>query len=621
MSDPRASALEAALRSQARQLERRVAQQAAVAALGERALEGLSAAELEQVAVGFLAENLDADVCGLFALDAEAELLTMVAGAGLPADADRTWEMRADQERPAAVALRTGEPVVIDDWDQEKRFGPAGGFVSGSTMVVVVKGHAGPLGVLLATSFQAHRFGADDLHFLQSLANVLSDAIERERTEQLVRHQALHDRVTGLPNRVLFLDRLGHALTLGRRKRRDVAVLFLDLDQFKLVNDTLGHAAGDELLAQVAPRLRGAVRPADTVARFGGDEFVLLCEDVGEHEAAAIARRVLAAFAAPFMLGGKEHYLTTSVGVALSRGTRDAPGDLVRDADAAMYRAKERGRGRYELFDEDLRHRELSRMRIESELRRATDRGELLLHYQPMVSLRTGRVRAIEALVRWQHPERGLLSPAEFVPIAEESGLIVPLTRWVLGEALGRIAVWRAHHPALRPLLMAVNVSAADLARPDFRDVVLDALRTAGVPPEALALEVTEAALLDPPEHAIEALAELAEAGCCVTLDDFGTGYSSLSRLEELPVSALKVDRTFVTRLEAGPSGAPMARAIFGLGDALGLRLVAEGVETAAQEAGLRALGCRVAQGYRFSRPVPPGECERLLGRSLLVGA
>ncbi len=446
-------------------------------------------------------------------------------------------------------------------------------------------------------------------------------APQPDRPSDVLLHQAMHDPVTGLANRSLLLDRLEHALALGGRQRRDVAVLFLDLDHFKGINDTFGHAAGDALLGQVALRLCDAVRPSDTVARFGGDEFVLLCEDVGEREVPAIARRVLAAFAAPFVLADVEHYLSTSVGVALSRGTHDTPQDLIRDADAAMYRAKSRGRGRYELFDEDMRHRALVRMRIEAELRRALDRGELVLHYLPAIGLASGRVRAVEALVRWQHPERGLLGAGEFVPIAVETGLIVPITRWVLREALGQIVRWRVLHPQLRPLRVAVNISAADLIRPDFAATVFDALRASGAPPEALVLEVTEAALLDPSDQAIEALRGLEALGCVVTLDDFGTGYSSLSQLETLPVTALKIARTFVARLEAGVHDAPVARAIVGLAEGLGLMLVAEGVETAAQEAGLRALGCETAQGFRFSPPVTAVECELLLGRSLLVGA
>jgi diguanylate cyclase (GGDEF)-like protein/PAS domain S-box-containing protein len=605
-------------------LERRVGQQAAVAQLGERALEGVEIEALKQLAVDLATAHMDVAGAAFMEHDEAAGLLRPAATTGIAPHVLDEWIMATDAARPSALVLRTGEPVVIDDWHLPHDFEMpphAATVPHGSSIVVAVKGRGTAVGTLAAYGRETHAFTSDDLHFLQAIANVLSDAIERVRTESAIRFQALHDRVTGLPNRALFLDRLAHALALGRRRRRDLAVLFLDLDHFKLINDTLGHAAGDDLLQQVAPRLRGAVRPADTVARFGGDEFVLLCEDVDEVHAADIAKRVLAAFAAPFVLEGQDHFLTTSVGIALTGRPATTADTLVRDADAAMYRAKDRGRGRYEIFDEDMRHRALARLRLEAELRRAVDRGELEVHYQPAVGLRSGTIVAVEALVRWHHPERGLLGARDFIPVAEETGLIVPITRWVLREALGQVARWQIEHPQRRPLTVGVNVSSADVARPDFEETVLAALAASGAAPDSLSLEITESALVDPSEGTVETLRRLKALGCMITLDDFGTGYSSLSHLESFPANTLKIDRTFVARLQDGIENAPVARAIVGLGAALGLLVVAEGVETAEQEAGLRELGCRTAQGYRYARPVPAAQCGLLLGRPLVVGA
>ncbi len=608
----------------ARQLERRIAQQAAVAELGERALAGAPSEELERIAVQVLAAQLDVHAAVLLHHDPPAGLLRVAASVGLaPADV-AAWTIPDDAPRPSAIVRRSGEAIVVDDWAHDDRFGTfeaPPGFDRGSSMLVAVRGRQAAIGVLIAHSLQPRSFGSDDLHFLQSLANVLSTAIERERVERAIRHQALHDRVTGLPNRTLLLDRLGHAIDLGRRRRRDVAVLFLDIDHFKVINDTLGHAAGDELLRQVAPRLRGAVRPSDTVARFGGDEFVLLCEDVDEHQAATIARRVLQAFAPPFVLDGQEHYLSTSVGIALTRDCGNDPDALVRDADTAMYRAKERGRGRYELFDDAMRQRALARMRLEADLRRAAERGELEVHYQPVVSFDTGRAEAVEALVRWRHPQRGLLAAAEFVPVAAECGLLAPITGWVLREALEQVACWRAELPDQPRFCVGVNVSAVEVGRPDFLDGVLEALAAAGVPPEALGLEVTESTLADGGDPVRDTLQRLRDLGCHVTLDDFGTGASPLSHLERFPADVLKIDGSFVARLQDGVEHAPVARALVGVGQALGLIVAAEGVETAEQEAGLRALGCTIAQGYRFGAPAPAASCAALLARPLAVGA
>jgi len=438
--------------------------------------------------------------------------------------------------------------------------------------------------------------------------------VERELTNDDIRHRALHDPLTGLPNRILFLDRLQQATERLRRHRDSLtAVLALDLDRFKLVNDSLGHKVGDELLAAAAPRLKQAIRSSDTVARFGGDEFGILLEDIGgEHDAIDMAQRIAAVFTRPFVLDGAEHFISTSIGIALAEGGELAD-DLVRDADAAMHRAKERGGARYELFDELLRGRAISRLRVENDLRRALERDELTLDYQPLVSLRDGSLVSVEALVRWDHPDRGRIPPADFIPVAEENGLIEPIGRWVLDRACRQAARWYRDRPDSPPLSMSVNLSAAQVANRGLADVVAGALRTSGLDPACLALELTESVLVGEDPDLLETLLALKRLGVALVLDDFGTGYSSLSYLTRLPLDALKVDRSFVAGLGVEARDTAVTEAIVAMSRALSLRVVGEGAETAEQVAELRRLGCDLVQGFHISRPVPAAEITRLL--------
>jgi diguanylate cyclase (GGDEF)-like protein/PAS domain S-box-containing protein len=429
---------------------------------------------------------------------------------------------------------------------------------------------------------------------------VSRDVTARKAAEVELAHQALHDALTGLPNRVLFLDRLKHALARSRRAGTGaVAVLFLDVDRFKVINDSLGHDVGDAVLVDVAGRLGRALRPSDTVARFGGDEFTVLCEEVAnDAEALAIAQRIVEVFEQPFSLGGRDVVLSTSVGVAVAGSAHDRPEDLIRDADAAMYRAKERGRARYELFDAEMRAMAVQRLEVESELRCAIDRGELRVHLQASVDLACGDVVGYEALVRWEHPTRGLLMPAEFVPLAEETGLIVPLGTYVLHEACATAAGWDDEEASV-----AVNLSARQLAQPDVVEVVAEALRASALAPERLCLELTESAVLE--AGGADTLHRLKALGIRLALDDFGTGWSSLAHLRAFPIDVLKLDRAFVSGLGHEPQDLAIARAVIGLGHALGVRCVAEGVETAAQLAVLEELGCDTGQGYLFAAPAP----------------
>ncbi len=424
------------------------------------------------------------------------------------------------------------------------------------------------------------------------------DVTERRALEDRLTFQATHDAVTGLPNRVLFLDRLGEALHQSAADEGVLAVLFLDVDHFKSVNDSLGHAVGDELLRSVTARLLEALPERDTVARFGGDEFAALCAGlVDQDEVKQVAQRLVAAFERPCSIGASEVFISVSVGVVVVSGNDHDPAALLRDADAAMYAAKTAGRGRWHMFDAALHVHAVDQLLIANELHRAVERGELRVFYQPIVDMRDERIVGVEALVRWQHPDRGLIGPDAFIPVAEETGLIVPLGRWVLSAALRQIAQW-----GRSDVYLAVNLSARQLAEPHLVDQVADLLGRYGVQPEQLCLEITETAIVSDMHRALVALSGLKRLGVMLALDDFGQGQSSLANLRRFPVDVIKVDRTFVASMA---EDAQIAAVVIRLGEALGLTVVGEGVETREQAEQLLALGCDIAQGYLFGEAVP----------------
>jgi diguanylate cyclase (GGDEF)-like protein/PAS domain S-box-containing protein len=437
------------------------------------------------------------------------------------------------------------------------------------------------------------------------------DVSERKELERQLTHQAFHDPLTGLANRSLFRDRVRHALALRSRTLQPLAVLFLDLDGFKAINDSLGHAVGDRLLGSVAGRLQSVVRPGDTVARLGGDEFAVLLEDLeGLHVAQQVATRIIEELHTAFALEGHEVFVGASVGLAVAEGDDDAD-ELLRNADLAMYKAKAMGKGRCEVFEPDMHAAAIERMVIEGDLRHAVVRGELRLHYQPLVELATGRIVGVEALLRWQHPTRGLVMPGDFIGVAEESGLIVPVGRWVLTEACRQIARWQRDTGL--PLRLSVNLSARQLEAPRLAEHVAKTLRSTGVNPNDLVLEITESMLVDNAERTIAKLHLLRELGVRLAVDDFGTGYSSLNYLRRLPVDVLKIDRSFVQGIGSEAELTALTGAIVGIGRDLGLDTVAEGIEEPGQLAALRDMGCVLGQGFLYSRPIPPEQLAGLL--------
>jgi diguanylate cyclase (GGDEF)-like protein/PAS domain S-box-containing protein len=605
-------------------LVRRAAEQEAVAALGERALEGGPLPALLDHAMAVVAKVLGVEFADVLELAEDERLFLLKAGTGFREGLVRNITVSADwADSQAGFTVLAKEPVVVDDIAGEHRF-QAGSLLRdhavGSGMTVLIQGRGRPYGVVGAYSRERRAFSPEDVSFLQAVANVLADAIDRVRTEEETRRRGLHDPLTGLPNRTLVLDRIAHALARADRGEASVAVLFLDVDNFKVVNDSLGHRAGDNLLRQLAARLSDAVRPADTVGRFGGDEFVVLCEDVtDEPMALRIAGRLARVFAEPFALEGDDvHVASASIGVVLRDGAQDNPEGLLRDADAAMYRAKERGRSRVELFDTGMRARAIGRLQTEGDLRRALERDELRVVYQPIVALADGRIRGFEALVRWEHPERGLLSPAQFIPVAEESGMIVALGRVVLEEACRQSARWSAVHG---PVPIHVNLSARQVADPNLVDSVAHVVRTSGVESANLVLELTESSLLERVHSPGETLTRLNALGISLILDDFGTGYSSLSYLQHFPLSGLKIDRSFVAALGGANGDGAIVDAILRMGRALDLDVVAEGLETADHLDVLRRLGCQLGQGYLFSRPVNVAAASALLETGRVPGA
>jgi diguanylate cyclase (GGDEF)-like protein/PAS domain S-box-containing protein len=462
----------------------------------------------------------------------------------------------------------------------------------------------------------------------EKMVIVNRDVTARKHAEEKLLHQNFHDALTGLPNRLLFLDRVQRAFIHSMRHAEyKFAILFIDVDDFKKFNDSFGYAAGDAVIVELAGRLASSLRRHqavsrlalmphgdDTLARLGGDEFAVLLDDIKDpSDAIRVANRIQDAVGAPFAFNGQEVFSSASIGVVLSSTDRDRAEDLLRDADIARYRAKAAGKARCEVFDANMHARAVARLRLERDLRAAMARGEFLVHYQPIVRLETGRIHGFEALVRWQHPERGVLPPIEFIEVAEETGLIVPMNRWLLREICQQARVWHSRYPSDPPLTLTANLTSKELAQEDLVNSIRLTLQQTAMNPQHLQLEIRETVAMADAENATHILARLKGLGVRLSIDDFGTGYSSLSRLQGLPLDTLKIDRSFISDMDDDPDKREIVRVIVMLGQQLGMKVVAEGTETAEQVRFLKDLGCDYAQGYFFSRPVDARAFEELL--------
>ncbi len=447
------------------------------------------------------------------------------------------------------------------------------------------------------------------------IAGSQTDISARKESEAQLLHDALHDALTDLPNRALFMDRLGQAIARGRRNpEQQFGVLFLDLDRFKIVNDSLGHAIGDKLLVEMAKRLSASIRPADTVARLGGDEFVILLDEIRDAgDAMHFANRVQKALQAPFEVEGREVYSTASIGISLSALGYERPDDMLRDADTAMYRAKSLGKARFAVFDRAMHESALSLLELETDLRRASEHGDFQLYYQPIVSMRTGRIAGFEALLRWPHPTKGFIPPAKFIPLAEETGLIIPMGQRILREACRQLRTWQGKFPASPPLMMSVNLSGVQMFQPELIMQIDLALREFGIDGRTLKIEITESVIMEHAQYAYDMLLQMKTQNIRLAIDDFGTGYSSMSYLRRYPIDTVKVDHSFVAKINLDEESLEIVRSIVTMAHNLKMDVVAEGVETPEQLARIRALGCEFAQGFYFSKAVDRDAAEALL--------
>jgi diguanylate cyclase (GGDEF)-like protein/PAS domain S-box-containing protein len=589
---------------------RHLRRQERIARFGQEAIATRDAAILAGDAVQTVLEALGAEAVGYLEPGPSAgqAVLRKLVGAGDPTAHVGVVPLRPGQALARAFA---GDAPLLAGGSDLGMHWCAG---CSSVALVGVRGEQAVRGVLCAGHKAPEEFDAEALNFLGAVASVLSAGLQRIDSEARLSYLAQFDALTGLPNRALLLDRFSQALVQARRRQTSLGVLFIDLDEFKAVNDTLGHAAGDELLKLTASRLQEAVRAGDTVARIAGDEFAIILADLARmDDAALVAQKVITRLAQPIALRGQETLVTASIGIATFPSDGQECEALLAAADAAMYRAKQSGRNMYQFFTADLNVRLRARVQTLAELRRALERGELEVHYQPKFDLRRRMPCGAEALLRWRHPSRGLTPPAEFIPLLEESGLIVPAGEWVLERACRDLKETQGLGHAALPV--AVNLSARQFRQRDLAPRLRSIVDAVGVAPELIDLEITESQLMQDAEHAVAVLRELREAGIGLAIDDFGTGYSSLSYLTRFPVSALKIDRSFVLRSLEEQAAAAIVRTIIEMAHTLGFTVIAEGIETEAQAAFLQGLGCDQGQGYLFARPAPIAALRQLMPR------
>jgi diguanylate cyclase (GGDEF)-like protein len=565
-----------------------------------------------------------------------SDYLDMVAVAGPSAENTRRVRLSTNPDHPegkglSGTAFRSGRSAVSNDYLRDARVIAfhravrADGANSGSAFPLLVRGRI--VGVMLFLAAEVDTFTPEFVELLQRLADNVSFALEnfdradeKRRADDRIEYLASHDSLTGLPNREMFTGLLRHTIEAARRNAQWFALLFIDLDRFKIINDSLGHEAGDILLIEVANRLRGALRASDVVARLGGDEFVVILDGASDRsDVERIADHLLAVIGQPTQLSGHECHTTASIGVALYPENGEDAATLTKNADMAMYAAKEDGKNRFRFFMGESKAQSIDRLQLETELRRSVERSQFSLNYQPKVDLGSGQITGVEALLRWNHPLLGLVPPAQFIPLAEETGLIVPIGRWVLREACTQNMAWQ--RSGLVPVSMAVNLSPRQFADEQLLEDVDGALRGSGMSPVLLQLEVTEGMVMRNVARAVRVLDAIQSRGIRLAIDDFGTGYSSMSLMKQLPIDTIKIDRSFVRDLPRDSEDQAIAEAIISMGKALGMTVVAEGVETAEQHAFLRSHGCDEMQGYLFSKPLPAGELAKLLQSSPMLAS
>jgi diguanylate cyclase (GGDEF)-like protein len=512
-------------------------------------------------------------------------------------------------------AWAKGGPLFVEDIASEQSFSRTQAALQAGlhgALALPITSEGRTFGVIELFSTQAIRASEALIHLLHSLSAQIGQSFQRKLAEDQLRFIATHDSLTDLPNRSLFNERLRHALHQGTRYNRGIAVMFIDMDRFKVVNDSLGHGAGDRLLQDCAKRLTECLRESDTVARLGGDEFVVMVENfTAPKDAIAIAQKILTGLARPFFVDGQEFLMSASIGISTFPDDGKDAETLLKNADIAMYRAKDQGRNNYQFYSAQMNKHTFERLAMESSLRRALERDEFLLHYQPKLDLRTGAIAGVEALIRWKHPDWGMVSPAQFIPLAEESGLIVQIGEWVLKTACDQSRAWREQ--GIPPMRVAVNLSARQFTQKTLVSDVAKTIAQSGLTPDCLELEITESLVMHNPEGAAETLHKLKAMGITLSIDDFGTGYSSLAYLKRFPIDCVKVDRSFIKDIPAEADDMAITKGIIALGHSLRLKVVAEGVETKEQQDFLRSNDCDEMQGFLFSKPLPADEVTALL--------
>jgi diguanylate cyclase (GGDEF)-like protein len=599
---------------------------AALSATNEAIMRAKSRDELFQLVCEAVVEGAKFTSTTIALAPPDSEFLKVVATTGPTADYIRTLKFSTSADRPegrglSGTAFRTGQPAVSNDFQADVRtshwHGSATGTKSGAGLPLMIGGN--PVGVFLFLSSERDTFTPDFIELLRRLAENVSFALqnfdradEKIRADQQIQYLATHDGLTGLPNRMMFNQLLEQSIKSARRNGCKCAVLFIDLDRFKVINDSLGHAVGDALLVEVAIRLRSCVRASDVVARLGGDEFVVVLSEISDcDQIALVARKVLSGLMPALNLAGHDCRTTGSIGIAIFPDNGGDAETLTKNADMAMYLTKEEGKNDFRFYSPEIKSQSIERLMLESSLRHALELNQFMLHYQPKIEAATGQVNGVEALLRWRHPDLGDLPPMKFIPLAEETGLIIPIGRWVLRTACAQNMAWQRQ--GLSVISMAVNLSPRQFQDDHLLRDVDDALKETGMPAHLLQLEITESMVMQNVARAIKLLNEIQDRGVQLAIDDFGTGYSSMSLMKQFPIDMIKIDRSFVRDLAENPQDRAIATAIISMGKALGLTVVAEGVETTEQDAFLRGHLCDELQGFLFSKPVPAGDIPALL--------